>query len=234
MKLAIYNDICDQHVSEHLLSKYLHQMIPHCDDLFQFRNVFTTHLALTSFLTYVMHVGERTPHKLIFSKDTGRIISCEIRPNYASSGVVEASCIMPFRLTRNLQAFLTSNGIEGPFTITMAAVAQALMGDQHQSIMISHLSLFFRDELLSWHTSKTKTRLEHTQPDTHRRAMAENQVKQRVDANVKVVLDRMARLALKPAKQMTPAPPNAIQELILSATNPESLSQIYPTWFPWL
>ncbi|RHY91186.1 hypothetical protein DYB31_015941, partial [Aphanomyces astaci] len=71
VKLAIFNDICDHHVSETLLTKYLHRMLPHFDDLFQFRTAFTTHLALSSFLSYAMHVGERTPHKLIFSKQTG-------------------------------------------------------------------------------------------------------------------------------------------------------------------
>ncbi|KDO32636.1 hypothetical protein SPRG_19413 [Saprolegnia parasitica CBS 223.65] len=234
MKLAIYNEICDQHVSEHLLAKYLHRTVPHYDDLFQFRSVFTAHLALTSFLTHILHVGERTPHKTVFSRATGRVLSCELRPNYAASGIVEASCVMPFRLTRNLQAFLTSNGVEGPFTIAIAAVAQALLSDGHEKITMNQLSLFFRDDLLSWHTSKTKSRLEHTHAETHRRMMAENQVKQRVDANVKVVTDRIAALAPKPARQMTPSAPTAVQELIASATNTEALSQIYPTWFPWL
>ncbi|KAF0701086.1 Aste57867_8383 [Aphanomyces stellatus] len=234
MKLAIYNDICDHHVSEHLLTKYMHRILPHFDDLFQFRNVFTSHLALNSFLSYAMHVGERTPHKVIFSKESGRFVSCEIRPGYASSGIVEATCPMPFRLTRNLHTFMTSNGVEGPFTIAMAAVAQALTCDQHESIMMNQLSLFFRDDLLSWHTSKTKTRLEHTHSETHRRLMAENQVKQRVEANVKVVMDRMTALAVKPATQDAPSPPTAVQELIATATSADSLSQIYPTWFPWL
>ncbi|OQR95529.1 phosphatidylinositol kinase (PIK-L3) [Thraustotheca clavata] len=234
MKMAIYNEICEQHVSETLLAKYLHRTIPHYDDLFLFRNVFTSHLALTSFLAYVMHVGERTPHKTIFSQDSGRVISCEIRPNYASSGIIESSCVMPFRLSRNLQSFVTSNGIEGPFTIAMAAAAQALMSEQHHDITMNQLCLFFRDDLLSWHTSKTKSRLEHTHADTHRQSMIEHQVRHRVDANVKVVAERISNLAPKPAKQVSPTAPSAIQELIATATSTETLSQIYPTWFPWL
>ncbi|KAH9107563.1 hypothetical protein LEN26_014254, partial [Aphanomyces euteiches] len=99
MKLAIYNDICEHNVSEHLLTKYLHRILPQFDDLFQFRTTFTLHLALTSFLSYAMHVGERTPHKIIFSKKTGRLVSCEVRPGYASSGIIESTCTMPFRLT---------------------------------------------------------------------------------------------------------------------------------------
>ncbi|RHY58145.1 hypothetical protein DYB30_004780, partial [Aphanomyces astaci] len=184
VKLAIFNDICDHHVSETLLTKYLHRMLPHFDDLFQFRTAFTTHLALSSFLSYAMHVGERTPHKLIFSKQTGHVVSCEVRPGYASSsGVVEATCTMPFRLTRNVHTFMTHSGVEGPFTIAMAAVAQALTSHAHEGIMTNQMRLFFRDDLLSWHTSKTKSRLEHTHGDTHRRIMQEHQVPQRVDAN---------------------------------------------------
>ncbi|OQR96405.1 phosphatidylinositol kinase (PIK-L3) [Achlya hypogyna] len=234
MKLAIFNEICDQHVSEHLLAKYLHRTIPHADDLFQFRNVFASHLALTSFLSYALHVGERTPHKVVFSRATGRVVSCEVRPNYGAQGNVEAGCTMPFRLTRNLQAFVTSTGVEGPFTVAMAAAAQALSSDQHEAITRSQLQLFFRDDLLSWNTSKTKTRFEHTHAETHRRGMAEHSVRSRVDANVQAVTARIAALAPKPARQMTPSAPTVVAELIATATNTEGLSQIYPTWFPWL
>ncbi|ETW06733.1 hypothetical protein H310_02900 [Aphanomyces invadans] len=234
LKLAIYNDICDHHVSEYVLTKYLHRMLPHFDDLFHFRTAMTAHLALNSLLSYALHVGDRTPHKIVFSKQTGQVVSCEIRPGYATSGIVESSCTMPFRLTRNMHTFMTNTGVEGPFTIAMTAVAQALTCDHHESIMINQLSLFFRDDLLSWHTSKTKARLEHTNSETHRRLMAEHHVKQRVEANVKAVMDRVTALAVKPAMQETASPPSAIQDLIATATSTDNLSQIVPTWFPWL
>ncbi|RHY71134.1 hypothetical protein DYB30_008978 [Aphanomyces astaci] len=96
------------------------------------------------------------------------------------------------------------------------------------------MRLFFRDDLLSWHTSKTKSRLEHTHGDTHRRLMQEHQVPQRVDANVKAVMDRMSALAVKPTSHTTPSPPSAIQQLIATATSADNLAQMYPTWFPWL
>jgi hypothetical protein len=62
-------------------------------------------------------------------------------------GHLEAAEPVPFRLTRNLQSFFTAYGIEGLFIASLGATAQALTGAH--SPLEHHLTLFFRDELMT-------------------------------------------------------------------------------------
>lgn len=73
-KARAFREICDAHVPETLLSKYVHGISANSDAFFQFRNEFTKHLALSSFLSYVLFVGDRAPHRILFSRRTGRVV----------------------------------------------------------------------------------------------------------------------------------------------------------------
>lgn len=77
-KAAAFQEICDSHVPETLLSKYVHGISANSDSFFQFRNEFTKHLALSSFLSYALFVGDRAPHRILFSRRTGRVVRCVV------------------------------------------------------------------------------------------------------------------------------------------------------------
>jgi len=62
-------------------------------------------------------------------------------------GHLESAEPVPFRLTRNLQSFFTAYGIEGLFIASLGATAQALTAPH--SPLEHHLTLFFRDELMT-------------------------------------------------------------------------------------
>ncbi|DBA02933.1 TPA: hypothetical protein N0F65_005960 [Lagenidium giganteum] len=236
-KAAIFNEICEQHVSETLLAKYIHGVCRDSDAYFQFRGEFTKHLALSSFLSYALFVGDRPPHRVLFSRRTGRVVSTELRPGYASSGILESTSAMPFRLTRNLHNFITRPGVQGPFSIVMSAAAEALMSEE--DILSNQLCLFFRDDLMSWHASKS--RIAPTElgmglnsaggAGSHQRRL-ETQVNQRVEANVALVLERVRGVSLK--KDAETPRGKSVRELIEIAASPERQREMYPTWYPWL
>ncbi|CAI5712891.1 unnamed protein product [Hyaloperonospora brassicae] len=245
-KARAFHEICSEHVPETLLAKYVHGISAHGDAYFQFRSEFTKHLALSSFLSYALYVGDRAPHRVLFSRRTGRVVSTELRPGYASSGLLEAATTMPFRLTRNLHSFMTRAGVQGPFSIGMTATAEALMNEE--DILSNQLCLFFRDDLLSWHASKT--RLLSLESQTAGRASSPNastgsaspalaqrrvelQVQQRVEANVGLVMERIRGVSLKKENDKSPRGKN-VQELLEMATSPERQREMYPTWYPWL
>jgi transformation/transcription domain-associated protein len=245
-KARAFHEICTDHVPETLLAKYVHGISAHSDAYFQFRSEFTKHLALSSFLSYALFVGDRAPHRILFSRRTGRIVSTELRPGYASSGILEAATTMPFRLTRNLHSFMTRPGVQGPFSVGMTAAAEALMGEE--DILSNQLCLFFRDDLLSWHASKTRLLSLDSQaagrssspsassgpasPAMAQRRV-ESQVQQRVEANVSLVLDRIRGLSLKKDGGKS-ARGKSVEELLEVATSPERQREMYPTWYPWL
>uniref|UniRef100_M4B6R9 Non-specific serine/threonine protein kinase n=1 Tax=Hyaloperonospora arabidopsidis (strain Emoy2) TaxID=559515 RepID=M4B6R9_HYAAE len=245
-KARAFHEICSEHVPETLLAKYVHGISAHGDAYFQFRSEFTKHLALSSFLSYALFVGDRAPHRVLFSRRTGRVVSTELRPGYASSGLLEAATTMPFRLTRNLHSFMTRAGVQGPFSIGMTATAEALMNEE--DILSNQLCLFFRDDLLSWHASKT--RLLSLEPQAAGRASSPNaspgpaspaltqrrvelQVHQRVEANVSLVMERIRGVSLKKENDKAPRG-KSVQELLEMATSPERQREMYPTWSPWL
>lgn len=242
-KAQAFDEICNVHVSETLLAKYVHGISAHTDAYFQFRSEFTKHLALSSFLSYALFAGDRAPHRVLFSRRTGRVVSSELRPGYASSGILEAATTMPFRLTRNLHSFMTRPGVQGPFSVGMTAAAEALTTEE--DILSNQLCLFFRDDLLSWHASKT--RLLSLDPQSGRslspggssgsvspvQRRVESQVQHRVEANVSLVLERIRGVALK--KESTASSRGkSVQELLEIATSVECQREMYPTWYPWL
>ncbi|RLN91504.1 hypothetical protein BBJ28_00006450 [Nothophytophthora sp. Chile5] len=249
-KAVAFREICSGHVPETLLAKYVHGISAHSDAYFQFRSEFTKHLALSSFLSYALFVGDRAPHRVLFSRRTGRVVSTELRPGYASSGILEAATTMPFRLTRNLHSFMTRPGVQGPFSVGMAAAAEALMSEE--DILSNQLCLFFRDDLLSWHASKTRLASADPQAQAAGRSASpsaasgpvspalaltqrrvESQVQQRVEANVSLVLERVRGVSLKKESGES-ARGKSVRELLEIATSPERQREMYPTWYPWL
>ncbi|KAG6609753.1 Phosphatidylinositol kinase (PIK-L3) [Phytophthora cinnamomi] len=246
-KARAFNEICDEHVPETLLAKYVHGISAHSDAYFQFRSEFTKHLALSSFLSYALFVGDRAPHRVLFSRRTGRVVSTELRPGYASSGILEAATTMPFRLTRNLHSFMTRPGVQGPFSVGMTAAAEALTSEE--DILSNQLCLFFRDDLLSWHASKTRLlsldpqsagRVSSpgassgpTSPAAVAQRRVESQVQQRVEANVNLVLERIRGVSLKKENGES-ARGKSVRELLDVAMSPERQREMYPTWYPWL
>ena len=62
----------------------------------------------------------------LFSRDTGNIVWSRFNGRYNSKCVLQNVDPIPFRLTRNLQFFLTSVGVEGSFVGTISAVVSAL------------------------------------------------------------------------------------------------------------
>ncbi|TMW68827.1 hypothetical protein Poli38472_006295 [Pythium oligandrum] len=238
-KAKAFDEICETQVPETLLSKYVYQISTNSDAYFQFRSEFTKHLALSSFLSYALFVGDRAPHRVLFSRRTARVVSAELRPTYASSGILEAPTSMPFRLTRNLHNFLTRPGVHGPFSIVMAATAEALMSEE--DLLGNQLCLFFRDDLLSWHASKTRMVApsapmespSHAQQNqAMRQRRLETQVQQRVDANVSLVMERVRGISLK--KETESSRGKSVRELLDIATSVERQREMYPTWCPWL
>jgi len=79
----------------------------------------------TGLLCHLLLLGGRTPSKVLFAKDTGCVFNSELLPSYSErTGVLDSAEAVPFRLTRNLQTFFSSFGVEGIFTMAMANAAQ--------------------------------------------------------------------------------------------------------------
>lgn len=236
-KTQLYTSICDNHVSATVLSQHLHELFASPDHLFQFRHEFCKQLALSSFVQYIFIIGDRTPYKIEFSTQTGQVLrylyptnfciaitnlysSSEFRPGYNTSGLLEESESVPFRLTRNLHTFLTPFSVDGIFVNTMTAMSRCL--ESHESTFESQLSLYFRDDMTAWYISETQVISEKKIKEL------EELLEGCVDTNVDSVLSRTQ------AFKMSLNSPPLVFDLIAKATSSDKLSEMSPFWYPWL
>lgn len=220
-RLDLYTEICSNHVEDSILSQYLYRVFHSPDHLFQFRHEFCKQLALSSFLQYILVVGDRSPPKMLFSVQSGRMLSADMRPGYNATGLLEQTESVPFRLSRNLHRFLSIYSIEGPFANALTSAAMSL--SKKSDILENQLSLFFRDDMVSWHISKTQSKFESEL------SIIESQLMDQISANVHFVKDRVQGLCQTPKDSA-----QIVYQLIDAASSPANLSNMSPTWYPWL
>eukprot|EP00501_MAST-03F_sp_TOSAG23-6_P002265 GSMAST32.ASY1.ANO1.2365.1 assembled CDS len=232
-KLRAFRQICKK-MPPDILQRFLARSTKTVDELFSLRHTMAKQLGLSSFLCNVLSIGDRVPHRFGLSLATGTIITSEFRPNYNHNGLLDTREAVPFRLTRNLQVALGDFLIDGVMSSAIATTAMCL--ESRKELVDDYLQLFMRDDLLSWHASKTPPRSEKAE-----RAM-QSHLQERVERNVQSCLANISRLVPNhkpmPRTCSTATASKAIDRnvfaLIAAATNEDNLCQMPATWQPWL
>ena len=137
LRLQAYNDITKNLVSDGIFSQYMYKTLPSGNHMWAFKKQFAIQLALSSFMSFMLQIGGRSPNKILFAKNTGKIFQTDFHPAYDANGMIEFSEPVPFRLTRNMQAFFSHFGVEGLIVSAMCAAAQAVVSPK-----VSFLSNF--------------------------------------------------------------------------------------------
>ena len=107
-------------------------------------------------LCHLLLLGGRAPAKILISRETGRVMHCELFLSYSNErGVLETQDHVPFRLTRNLVAFFSPPMVEGVFVATLAVAAQVGCTTGSTPLPRPLLSLW-----ASWRTLKPSQELE--------------------------------------------------------------------------
>ncbi|KAI8840240.1 FAT domain-containing protein [Chytridium lagenaria] len=130
-----------------------------------------------------------------------------------------------FRLTPNIQHFITPIGMEGPFSSNLMSIARSLVEPEHE--LEDYLSVFVKDELIAWQNMGKKP------------ALQDHQLRDLVNQNVDLVVKRTNGLSCKMEREKAgegnPVPSNqTIVDLISQAGNPLKLAQMEPTFLAML
>jgi hypothetical protein len=158
--LNAYSDVCDV-LPDTVLSTSLSSSMASPEALGALRARFRGQVALHSFLCVLFTIGERTPSHLGVSLSSGSLLSIDMRPTYnVGSSASSAGGLMdpfvtesvPFRLTRNMVNVITPQGIVGPVAASMISAPRALFN--YYDLMLSYLSVFFRDDVAAFLFSK--------------------------------------------------------------------------------
>ncbi|MCL7050221.1 hypothetical protein MKW94_020144 [Papaver nudicaule] len=238
LRLQAYHEIIKTLVNDNIFSQYMYKTLVSGNHLWAFKKQFAVQLALSSFMSYMLQIGGRSPNKILFAKSTGKIFQSDFHPTYDANGTIEFNEPVPFRLTRNMQSFFSHFGVEGLIVSSMCAAAQAVVSPEQSQHLWHQLAMFFRDELLTW--SWRRPLGMPTAPVAPGGSMNPLDFKHKVTINVENVVGRIKNIApqyYSEEEDNSMEPPQSVQrgvtELVEAALTPRNLCLMDPTWHPW-
>ncbi|GAV88596.1 PI3_PI4_kinase domain-containing protein/FAT domain-containing protein [Cephalotus follicularis] len=238
LRLQAYNDITKNIVTDSIFSQYMYKTLLNGNHMWTFKKQFAIQLALSSFMSFMLQIGGRSPNKILFAKNTGKIFQTDFHPAYDANGMIEFNEPVPFRLTRNMQAFFSHFGVEGLIVSAMCAAAQAVVSPKQSNHLWYQLAMFFRDELLSW--SWRRPLGMPLAPVAGGASLNPVDFKYKVTTNVDNVIGRIKGIATQyysEEEDNAVEPPQSVQrgvtELVEAALTPRNLCMMDPTWHPW-
>ncbi|KAJ5597057.1 hypothetical protein N7450_003515 [Penicillium hetheringtonii] len=219
LRTEILTAIQDKWVPSTVVLEYFQQTYPNFADFWLFRRQFAYQYAAVAFMTYVMHIGNRYPNKILISRSTGDIWGAELIPTINPAKAIFFNPEqVPFRFTPNIQTLLGPIATEGLFACAMMAIARCLTEPRHE--LEQQLSVFVRDEMMFWATAQ------------HRGQLPVPQLRELVYNNSEIIVNRAVSLASPPEGNL-PANQTTI-DLISRAVNPQHLASCDALWMPYL
>ncbi|KAI0019632.1 FAT domain-containing protein [Xylariomycetidae sp. FL0641] len=219
-RLEVFTAIQEKWVPHTIALEYFQSIFPEFSDFWLFRRRLSYQLSALTFMTYILYMTGRYPHKINIARGSGKIWGSELmsfmapgKPYFHNPEPV------PFRLTPNLQTLMGPLATEGIFSCSIMAIARCLTEPEFE---LEHaLTLFVRDEVIFWFTS------------SHRAIhLNENQLRDTVQTNCDMIVKRAVSLAQNPVGNL-PANQTVI-DLIARAVNPMNLAQCDALWMPYL
>jgi transformation/transcription domain-associated protein len=221
IRLETFAAIQQKYVPPTVILDYFRATYPSFADFWTFRRTFSYQLAALTFMTYILHMNTRYPHKISISRATGRVWGSELIPAMAvGKPILHNPEPVPFRLTPNLQTLMGPLATEGIFAPAVMAIARCLTEPEGELEM--QLSIFMRDEMTHWFTQQHR-------PVSDGAIALREAVQQNSDAVVK----RATSLGSLPSVHNLPANQTVV-DLVAIAVNPVKLCQTDPLWMAYL
>lgn len=216
-----------------VLKNYFLDLYPSFEDFWLFRKQFTAQYASFIFTTYTMCVNTRQPQKIYVNRGSGSVwtsdmLPCRVASKNASldgSGggrpapLFYNAEMVPFRLTPNIQKLIGESGIEGILAIYVLVIARALT--EPKSDLDQYLTIFVRDEVISW----------CTQQEPPRPVPQDSQLREIVTLNVELIIKRVFSMAHSTVGSAVSS--QSVLDLIAQAVNPHNLAAADTLWMAY-
>lgn len=212
---------------DNMLSNHLQKVLNGYEPLYHFRRVFAQQWAVNCLLQYVFSATERTPGRVSFIENTGRVLSLEFRTSYGSQGYME-KMPLPFRCTTNLVSLIGKFLIEARFIPSFSIAANAVHDcrDDIEAVW----KLLMRDDLVAFYTkAMAKTDLKTVE--------MEKQLVERVTKNVATLNSRFAEcipITKTLGDDNDVVCDKRVRDLIDWARDPDSLCMMSGNYQAWL
>eukprot|EP01114_Cavostelium_apophysatum_P014185 TRINITY_DN3613_c0_g1_i5.p1 TRINITY_DN3613_c0_g1~~TRINITY_DN3613_c0_g1_i5.p1 ORF type:complete len:3612 (+),score=1106.25 TRINITY_DN3613_c0_g1_i5:200-11035(+) len=237
-RMQLYQEICSE-VPNNILSHFASALHPSPAQYYTFKKQLITQHATMSTIAYLMGIRaqNQTPTTLSISKSSGGLLQSKFYPVLDGEGRISTDDAVPFRLTRNFKEFFDPMYIDGMFLGTASGTAMCFA---HYKDQLKHqLTLFLRDEIIAWQTTTEDLEAESNVAAREKRSDfdARKKLKVLVESNVSTILDRIKNVAptMQFDKNSFTVPINSeVSKLIELAQNESNISQMKPTWFPFM
>ena len=220
IRLESFAAIQEKFVPANIVLDYFNATHTSFSEFWLFRRTVSYNLAALTFMTYILYMNSRHPHKMSIARATGRVWGSELIPAMAGAKpYFHNPEPVPFRFTPNLQTLLGPLATEGIFAPSIMAIARCLTEPEGELEL--QLSLFVRDEMTFWYTQQ------------QRQNTTDGQLRESVQINCEQIVRRAVSLAQPPTAGNLPANQTVV-DLVAQAVNPIKLSQCDSVWMGYL
>lgn len=232
IRVEILSAIQTMLVPSNVIKNYFVENYPQFEDFWLFRKQFTSQYASFIFITYMMCINTRQPQKIHVNRNSGNVwtsdmLPCKIASKSSSTDgsfnrtapLIYNAELVPFRLTPNIQKLIGETGMEGILSVYVLAIARALT--EPESDLEQYLTLFVRDEVISW----------CNQQDPPRPVPQDTQLRDIVRVNVDVIIKRV--LSVGHISSGPTVSTQNVLELISQAVNPRNLAAADTLWMAY-
>lgn len=189
---------------------------------------FAATTGLGSAQCHLLLISGRAPTKLLVSRATGRVSHVDVASAWDSKFLLErGGDTVPFRLTRNVRAYLGAGGTDGILVAAAVAAATALQADG--SPTSGAIALHLREDILAAASRRTGVRAVVSLQRTLRSQYLESVVSH----NLRACLERLGQMGPPSRVACGCDPQEGFRALVEEAANPTNLCRMDPPWQPW-
>ncbi|KAL3231163.1 Transcription-associated protein 1 [Nakaseomyces bracarensis] len=235
LKVEIYNSIQSLYVPTTVLKDYFSGLFSSFEDFWLFRKQFSSQYAAFVFMSFMMMINGRTPHKIHIDQKSGNVFTLEMLPSRypyervkpllknlefslpQDTPIFHNNEPVPFRLTSNVQKLIGDSALEGIFSVHLFSIARALIEPENE--LQTFLALFIRDEIISWYSN------------LHRPIIENPQLRDMVQTNVDLIVRRVTQMG---HVSSTPSVTTQfVLDCISASVNPRNLAKADVSFMPW-
>lgn len=245
-------EVQDSMVPRTMLKEWAIATFRSATDYWTFRKMFTLQVSLAAFAEHVLRLSRLNPDTMYIHQDSGLINISYFKFDVDdSSGQLDSTRPVPFRLTPNLAEFITSVGVDGPLTSSMIAAARCFVQPSFKIQAI--LRAVLRDEMIAWNkknngsgsssseaasaTSSSSSSGSSASETGSGNYSAPPQMDSNKDREVLIATVTKAEQAITVrlnSLSLFDGAESKAATLVVAAGSPDNLCQMDPAWHPWL
>ncbi|KAG0205959.1 hypothetical protein BGX33_007637 [Mortierella sp. NVP41] len=148
-KVVKHMENLHSHLREDLLRQSIARLAASPEAFLMLRSEFAKSLAAVNVCSYILGIGDRHLENFLVNLSTGCLIPIDFGHAFGSATeALPVPELVPFRLTRQLEAFLNPLGSKGLLEHPMVCIMKALQSKR--DVILNTMDIFVKEPLLDW------------------------------------------------------------------------------------